>query len=87
MPVHNCVFQIEPFQITGSGCLDFFRELEMSAELAYFADIQFDKEILLISVQELDVDRRSRLNQCLSCDVRGKPQPDILPNPPQKFAG
>lgn len=55
MPVHHRVLEVETFQVGYSSRLDFFGEVEVATQLRYLADIQFDEEELLVSVEEMDI--------------------------------
>lgn len=54
VPVHHCILEIKSFEIGGCCCFYFFREAEVTTELGDFANIELDKQVLLLGVQERD---------------------------------
>jgi hypothetical protein len=61
MPIHHCILEIESFQVGDSSGLYFFWEAEVATKLRYFGDIQFNEQMLLVGVEEMNVRRRPGL--------------------------
>lgn len=52
MPVHDCVFQVKPLEISNGRGFYFLGEAEVAAQLRDLAHIQLHKKMLLMGAQE-----------------------------------
>jgi hypothetical protein len=55
MPIHHGILEIESFQVGDSSGLYFFWEAKVTTKLRYFSDIQFNEQMLLVGVEEMNV--------------------------------
>jgi hypothetical protein len=52
MPVHDSIFEVEPFEIGYSGCLDLFWKTKKRADLNELGEVVLDEEVLLVRAEK-----------------------------------
>lgn len=65
MPVHHSVFKIKSLQVANGGSLYFLWKTKMTTQLRDLGDVEFNKELLLVCIEEQDIGGRSRLYQII----------------------